>query len=255
MYQQQQHQQIRQLMPFLESGQSKFNNRTGHARFRRSPVQPQLSTTTENAPTYPLILDFSKASVERDYLSLTLSTTPNNLSSSSTTTNTTATNSSSITAEGSVSNSGIMKPPPLSETCRRQRRTCSSAADHHHMVSSASGRCHCTKRIRKSRMKRMIRVPAVSPKVADIPADEYSWRKYGQKPIKGSPFPRGYYKCSNVKGCPARKHVERANDDPEMLIVTYQGEHRHDSGSATQRIESGGTEYLQSLLAVGQSQH
>ncbi|EOX91525.1 WRKY DNA-binding protein 7 isoform 5 [Theobroma cacao] len=61
----------------------------------------------------------------------------------------------------------------------------------------------------------------------DIPPDDYSWRKYGQKPIKGSPHPRGYYKCSSVRGCPARKHVERALDDPSMLIVTYEGEHNH----------------------------
>ena len=40
-------------------------------------------------------------------------------------------------------------------------------------------------------------------------------------------FCRGYYKCSSVRGCPARKHVERAVDDPAMLIVTYEGEHRH----------------------------
>ncbi|KAG5413833.1 hypothetical protein IGI04_001400 [Brassica rapa subsp. trilocularis] len=63
--------------------------------------------------------------------------------------------------------------------------------------------------------------------MADIPSDEYSWRKYGQKPIKGSPHPRGYYKCSSVRGCPARKHVERALDDAMMLIVTYEGDHNH----------------------------
>jgi hypothetical protein len=40
-------------------------------------------------------------------------------------------------------------------------------------------------------------------------------------------FVRGYYKCSSVRGCPARKHVERAPDDSMMLIVTYEGEHNH----------------------------
>ncbi|MFS8014662.1 putative transcription factor WRKY family [Helianthus anomalus] len=38
---------------------------------------------------------------------------------------------------------------------------------------------------------------------------------------------RGYYKCSSMRGCPARKHVERCLDDSTMLIVTYEGEHNH----------------------------
>lgn len=33
-------------------------------------------------------------------------------------------------------------------------------------------------------------MPAISSRNADIPADEYTWRKYGQKPIKGLPYPR-----------------------------------------------------------------
>ncbi|KQK12687.1 hypothetical protein BRADI_1g05346v3 [Brachypodium distachyon] len=52
----------------------------------------------------------------------------------------------------------------------------------------ADGRCHCPKK-KKPREKRVVRMPAISDKVADIPADNYSWRKYGQKPIKGSPHP------------------------------------------------------------------
>ncbi|KAG6427177.1 hypothetical protein SASPL_111417 [Salvia splendens] len=55
----------------------------------------------------------------------------------------------------------------------------------------------------------------------------WSWRKYGQKPIKGSPYPRGYYRCSTSKGCLARKQVERNRSDPGMFIVAYTAEHNH----------------------------
>ncbi|KAF2325531.1 hypothetical protein GH714_029870 [Hevea brasiliensis] len=91
---------------------------------------------------------------------------------------------------------------------------------------ASTGECHCSKR-RKSRIKKIIQVPALSGKLAEIPPDEYTWRKYGQKPIKGSPYPRSYYKCSRMRGCPARKHVERCLQDPTMLVVTYEGDHNH----------------------------
>jgi len=58
-------------------------------------------------------------------------------------------------------------------------------------------------------------------------SDVWAWRKYGQKPIKGSPYPRGYYRCSTSKGCLARKQVERNRSDPKMFIVTYTAEHNH----------------------------
>ncbi|KAL6847269.1 hypothetical protein ACP4OV_023122 [Aristida adscensionis] len=106
------------------------------------------------------------------------------------------------------------------------KRRCTGRGEDGRGKCATSGRCHCSKR-RKLRIKRSIKVPAISNKISDIPPDEYSWRKYGQKPIKGSPHPRGYYKCSSVRGCPARKHVERCVDDPAMLIVTYEGEHNH----------------------------
>ncbi|XP_057782223.1 probable WRKY transcription factor 35 [Salvia miltiorrhiza] len=59
------------------------------------------------------------------------------------------------------------------------------------------------------------------------PSDCWSWRKYGQKPIKGSPYPRGYYRCSTSKGCSAKKQVERCKTDASMLIITYTSTHNH----------------------------
>ncbi|OWM72088.1 probable WRKY transcription factor 29 [Punica granatum] len=60
-----------------------------------------------------------------------------------------------------------------------------------------------------------------------LSSDLWAWRKYGQKPIKGSPFPRSYYRCSSMKGCLARKQVERSSSEPGMFTVTYTGEHSH----------------------------
>ncbi|XP_027343179.1 probable WRKY transcription factor 29 [Abrus precatorius] len=57
--------------------------------------------------------------------------------------------------------------------------------------------------------------------------DAWAWRKYGQKPIKGSPYPRSYYRCSSSKGCLARKQVERSHLDPAVFLVTYTAEHTH----------------------------
>ncbi|KAL8541130.1 hypothetical protein ACS0TY_002419 [Phlomoides rotata] len=75
---------------------------------------------------------------------------------------------------------------------------------------------------RKNHLKKVCHVPAEG-----LSNDIWSWRKYGQKPIKGSPYPRGYYRCSTSKGCMARKQVERNRSDPGMFIVTYTGEHNH----------------------------
>ncbi|KAH7659047.1 WRKY domain-containing protein [Dioscorea alata] len=85
---------------------------------------------------------------------------------------------------------------------------------------------------RKNQAKRVVCIPAPAavsnrPSGEVIPSDLWAWRKYGQKPIKGSPYPSGYYRCSSSKGCSARKQVERSRTDPNMLVITYTSEHNH----------------------------
>ncbi|XP_076902440.1 putative WRKY transcription factor 57 [Bidens hawaiensis] len=58
--------------------------------------------------------------------------------------------------------------------------------------------------------------------------DGYRWRKYGQKAVKNSPFPRSYYRCTNNK-CTVKKRVERSSEDPTTVITTYEGQHCHHS--------------------------
>ncbi|KAE8716271.1 putative WRKY transcription factor 27 [Hibiscus syriacus] len=96
------------------------------------------------------------------------------------------------------------------------------------VVTKASSTCripssyNSRSKRRKNQLKRVCQVPAEG-----LSSDVWAWRKYGQKPIKGSPYPRGYYKCSSSKGCLARKQVERHRSDPNLFIVTYTGEHSH----------------------------
>ncbi|KAL0905673.1 hypothetical protein M5K25_024111 [Dendrobium thyrsiflorum] len=56
--------------------------------------------------------------------------------------------------------------------------------------------------------------------------DGYRWRKYGQKAVKNSPYPRSYYRCTTQK-CTVKKRVERSNQDPSIVITTYEGQHTH----------------------------
>ncbi|KAL9327636.1 hypothetical protein ACSQ67_002639 [Phaseolus vulgaris] len=219
--------------------------RTGHARFRRAPVPPpppseprfyratplqQIPPPTEHPfiPKNGLIdtKDSSKTinfSYSNSFVSSLTGDTDTKQPSSSSPAAAAATAAPfQITNLSQVSSAGR---PPLSSSSLK--RKCSSENLGSANCGSSSSRCHCSKKSRKMRLKRVVRVPAISLKMADIPPDDYSWRKYGQKPIKGSPHPRGYYKCSSVRGCPARKHVERALDDPAMLVVTYEGEHNH----------------------------
>ncbi|KAK3000798.1 hypothetical protein RJ639_021729 [Escallonia herrerae] len=55
--------------------------------------------------------------------------------------------------------------------------------------------------------------------------DGYNWRKYGQKHVKGSEFPRSYYKCTHPD-CLVKKKVERSHDG-QITEIVYKGAHNH----------------------------
>ncbi|KAL1216211.1 WRKY transcription factor 68 [Cardamine amara subsp. amara] len=81
----------------------------------------------------------------------------------------------------------------------------------------------------KSSEKTKMRVPKVSfiTKSEVLHLDDgYKWRKYGQKPVKNSPFPRNYYRCT-TSWCDVKKRVERSFSDPSTVITTYEGQHTH----------------------------
>jgi len=230
--------------------------RTGHARFRRGPLGSQSQEKEKPAASEPTRVYYAtpiqqipplshhhntnqyqygesfvpkNGVVERKDSSTTINFSYSSAATSfmSSLTGDTDSKQPSSSSAFQITNlsqvSSVGKPPLSSSSLKRK---CSSDNLGSGKCAGSSGRCHCSKK-RKMRLKRVVRVPAISLKMADIPPDDYSWRKYGQKPIKGSPHPRGYYKCSSVRGCPARKHVERALDDPAMLVVTYEGEHNH----------------------------
>ncbi|XP_042427314.1 probable WRKY transcription factor 57 [Zingiber officinale] len=73
---------------------------------------------------------------------------------------------------------------------------------------------------------RQPRVAFMTKSEIDHLEDGYRWRKYGQKAIKNSPFPRSYYRCTNTK-CQVKKRVERSYEDPSIVITTYEGQHCH----------------------------
>ncbi|XP_062180962.1 transcription factor WRKY45-2-like [Phragmites australis] len=57
--------------------------------------------------------------------------------------------------------------------------------------------------------------------------DGHAWRKYGQKEIQNSKYPKAYFRCTHKydQQCAAQRQVQRCEEDPDTYRVTYIGVH------------------------------
>ncbi|KAL8477035.1 hypothetical protein ACS0TY_029374 [Phlomoides rotata] len=181
--------------------------RTGHARFRRAPVTTSPASSPSSVLPHVAASDSTKIycptpiqqvplpdyhhrvkeAGESKTISFSYSPVLSRANSSLTDTEAPPPLQLAFQINRNPSNSG--GKPPLSSSSSFKRKCTSSENAGSGKCSGSSSRCHCSKR-RKMRVRRVIKVPAISMKMSDIPPDDYSWRKYGQKPIKGSPHPR-----------------------------------------------------------------
>nr|QCV57281.1 WRKY transcription factor [Fagopyrum tataricum] len=69
-----------------------------------------------------------------------------------------------------------------------------------------------------------------------VSEDGYIWRKYGQKLVKGSEYPRSYYKCTHPT-CEVKKLFECAPDG-QITDIIYKGTHDHPMPQPTNRTSA-----------------
>ncbi|KAI7741979.1 hypothetical protein M8C21_008692 [Ambrosia artemisiifolia] len=97
-----------------------------------------------------------------------------------------------------------------------------SQRDQQHEIKKFSGSASNNSQLapklkkRKNQQKRVV----VQVSAAGLSSDPWAWRKYGQKPIKGSIYP-------SSKACMARRQVEQSCSDSSIYILTYTADHNH----------------------------
>ncbi|KAK4423696.1 putative WRKY transcription factor 57 [Sesamum alatum] len=126
--------------------------------------------------------------------------------------------------------SALASNPSMSSSSSEDPAEKSTASGGSSVAATANPPSDAASKAKKKGQKR-IRQPRfafVTKSEIDHLEDGYRWRKYGQKAVKNSPFPRSYYRCTNSK-CMVKKRVERSSEDPSVVITTYEGQHSHHS--------------------------
>ncbi|KAK8970106.1 putative WRKY transcription factor 41 [Platanthera guangdongensis] len=131
--------------------------------------------------------------------------------------------------------------PPLPQESDSPTSDCSGRT-----FKEQERRERCKKRKALPRWSRQMRACLGSAMEGPID-DGHSWRKYGQKDILGTKFPRGYYRCTyrNTHGCDATKQVQRSDEDPSIFHITYRGDHTCNHGLQNDSLLSPKAEQLQ----------
>ncbi|KAI3715662.1 hypothetical protein L6452_22648 [Arctium lappa] len=109
-------------------------------------------------------------------------------------------------------------PFPVSGKPHNEDTECDFEAPNHKDASPKK------RRVYKRRKKLEVTTKMVIEERLD---DGHIWRKYGQKEILGSKYPRQYYRCNFklLHGCKAQKQVQRSTENPSVFVVTYFGKH------------------------------
>ncbi|KAF9621908.1 hypothetical protein IFM89_029128 [Coptis chinensis] len=151
--------------------------RKGHARFRRAPSLPSSSTLRHTQETN----QHKELSPSRDNSAPTIQhlpplvPPPHHQMRKDSSSRTISFSSPLVSASNTSTYS-------LTSATNAKKRSKSSSTQEDKILTKDKRR--------KLGVKEIVKIPAISSVMADIPTDDYSWRKYGQKPIKGSPHPR-----------------------------------------------------------------
>ncbi|KAH7442490.1 hypothetical protein KP509_03G091400 [Ceratopteris richardii] len=184
----------------------------GHARFRDSKAMrsmpEQRTSSAELRTTKPSAAELGHADV------MFLRTNSSFLSSVSM-----EERGGTVSSGKPTYSSGRPPLPPKKRTLEK--------ADATNKKCHGSRQCHCAQKRRKLQKTTVLKMSDISMMTSGIPDDGHSWAPYGQKSVDGSSYPRIYYKCTSVRGCPARKHVQYISEDSGKWIVTYGKRHLH----------------------------
>ncbi|XP_052731778.1 WRKY transcription factor 55 isoform X3 [Vigna angularis] len=97
-------------------------------------------------------------------------------------------------------------------------RTMGSEGDQGQGIHASSSRPRRSREANQEKKKILVPAPQFG-NTEMPPEDGFTWRKYGQKEILGSKYPRSYYRCTHQKlyECQAKKMVQRLDHNANIF--------------------------------------